>query len=176
MFNAYANHIWAQVCWTGSSTQAWLIRNAESTAPFLSFNHWTQASWVCVCVCAPQCVNALLRLLAFIYLVSYSTTPSSNFILLVLRFRLIPPYPFSTSLWVLCFRCVCSNRLTDTQASWIIHLRLHQGELYIWLVHVITHSLSFMLDSFTDVTQTHTQSVLPLSLLLSFDKYVCVWV
>lgn len=42
---------WVQVCWTHFSAQAWLIRNAQSTAPFLPFNHWTQACWVCVCVC-----------------------------------------------------------------------------------------------------------------------------
>lgn len=48
-YNAYANHIWPQVCWTHFSAQAWLIRNAQSTAPFLSFNHWTQC--VCVCLC-----------------------------------------------------------------------------------------------------------------------------
>lgn len=35
-----------RICRTGSSAQAWLIRNALSTAPFLSLNHWTQPVWV----------------------------------------------------------------------------------------------------------------------------------
>lgn len=49
--DAYANHIWPQVCWTRSTTQAWLIRNAWSRPhPFSSSTTGRKpAGRVCVC-------------------------------------------------------------------------------------------------------------------------------
>ena len=143
----------------------------EPTAPFLSFNHWTQACWVCVCVCVCvcvrvcvcECVNALLRLPEFICLVSCRATPFSNFFCSI--HATLSPH---SSLRL--FRSVSFSRrkLTKTRClhSWIYSMNsLMNGKHIIILEEVL--SAAFTLDSavLTDVAQkharAHTEPVLP---------------
>lgn len=130
----------------------------ESTAPFLPFNHWMQACWVCVCVF--DCVNAPLRLPEFICLVSYSTTPFSNFysscygITSLLSSPVLRSFPLSVTQ---------SN--TD-EAPHLINLQ-HELRGVLWMLRMIIHMLekvhspAHMLNSavVTDVAQTHTWSM-----------------
>lgn len=113
-----------------------------------------------VCVCVFDCVNAPLRLPEFICLVSYSTTPFSNFysscygITSLLSSPVLRSFPLSVTQ---------SN--TD-EAPHLINLQ-HELRGVLWMLRMIIHMLekvhspAHMLNSavVTDVAQTHTWSM-----------------